>query len=53
MDLAPWLRKNGASGLEVVHAYAVSAEGVPLGVFNQQSWGRGATGEVSFENSAH
>jgi hypothetical protein len=27
---------NGASGLKVVHAYAVSADGVPLGVLNQQ-----------------
>lgn len=31
---------NGASGLKVVHAYAVSAEGVPLGLLNQQWWAR-------------
>ena len=31
---------NGASGLKVVHAYAVSASGVPMGVLNQQWWAR-------------
>lgn len=29
---------NGASGLKVVHAYAVSSDGIPLGVLNQQWW---------------
>ncbi|WXB19694.1 IS4 family transposase [Pendulispora albinea] len=28
----------GASGLKVIHAYAVSPQGVPLGVLNQQWW---------------
>ena len=32
--------QNGASGLKVVHAYAVSESGVPMGVLNQQWWGR-------------
>jgi hypothetical protein len=31
---------NGASGLKVVHAYAVSACGVPIGLLNQQWWTR-------------
>jgi hypothetical protein len=31
---------NGASGLKVVHAYAVSGEGVPMGMLNQQWWAR-------------
>lgn len=31
---------NGASGLKVVHAYAISESGVPLGVLNQQWWCR-------------
>lgn len=31
---------NGASGLKVVHAYAVSECGVPLGLLNQQWWAR-------------
>jgi hypothetical protein len=29
---------NGASGLKVVHAYAVSEHGVPRGILNQQWW---------------
>lgn len=31
---------NGASGLKVVHAYAVSECGVPIGLLNQQWWAR-------------
>ena len=31
---------NGASGLKVVHAYAVSSGGVPVGILNQQWWAR-------------
>jgi hypothetical protein len=31
---------NGASGLKVIHAYAVTPGGVPLGVLNQQWWAR-------------
>jgi hypothetical protein len=32
--------RNGASGLKVIHAYAVSETGVPMGVLNQQWWAR-------------
>ena len=32
--------RNGASGLKVVYAYAVSKDGVPIGILNQQWWGR-------------
>src|SRR5580658_10218410 len=32
--------RNGASGLKVVHAYAVSPKRVPLGLLNQQWWAR-------------
>lgn len=32
--------RNGASGLKVVHAYAVSKDGVPIGILNQQWWAR-------------
>jgi hypothetical protein len=31
---------NGARGLKVIHAYAVSADGTPVGVLNQQWWTR-------------
>ncbi|WP_437759400.1 IS4 family transposase [Sorangium sp. So ce1389] len=31
---------NGASGVKVVHAYAVSPAGVPLGILDQQWWSR-------------
>ena len=31
---------NGARGLKVIHAYAVSADGTPIGVLNQQWWTR-------------
>ena len=33
---------NGARGLKVIHAYAVSADGTPIGVLNQQWWTRTA-----------
>jgi hypothetical protein len=33
---------NGARGVKVIHAYAVSADGTPLGVLNQQWWTREA-----------
>jgi len=39
---------NGASGLKVVHAYAVSADGVPLGVLNQHWWVR-ARGDKRYD----
>jgi hypothetical protein len=32
--------RNGARGLKVIHAYAVSPAGVPLGILNQQWWCR-------------
>jgi hypothetical protein len=32
--------QNGASGLKVVHAYAISESGVPIGMLNQQWWCR-------------
>jgi len=31
---------NGARGLKVIHAYAVAADGTPIGVLNQQWWTR-------------
>ncbi len=31
---------NGARGLKVIHAYAVAADGAPLGVLNQRWWTR-------------
>ena len=31
---------NGARGLKVIHAYAVAADGTPVGVLNQQWWAR-------------
>ena len=31
---------NGARGLKVIHAYAVSPTGVPLGILDQQWWNR-------------
>lgn len=31
---------NGASGLKVVHAYAISGTGVPLGLLDQRWWSR-------------
>jgi hypothetical protein len=31
---------NGARGLKVIHAYAVSADGTPVGILNQQWWAR-------------
>jgi hypothetical protein len=31
---------NGGSGMKVIHAYAVSPDGVPLGVLDQQWWSR-------------
>lgn len=33
---------NGARGLKVIHAYAVSPDGTPVGVLNQQWWQRPA-----------
>jgi len=33
---------NGARGLKVIHAYAVAANGNPLGIMNQQWWTRQA-----------
>jgi Transposase DNA-binding/Transposase Tn5 dimerisation domain len=50
LRLPDWKRKkdfgavgstlNGARGLKVIHAYAVSADGTPIGVLNQQWWTR-------------
>ncbi|APR78532.1 Hypothetical protein A7982_03882 [Minicystis rosea] len=31
---------NGASGLKVIHAYAISSAGIPLGILDQQWWSR-------------
>lgn len=31
---------NGARGLKVIHAYAISPTGVPLGILDQQWWNR-------------
>jgi hypothetical protein len=31
---------NGARGIKVIHAYAVSPAGVPLGILDQQWWNR-------------
>jgi hypothetical protein len=31
---------NGARGLKVIHAYAVAADGTPVGILNQQWWAR-------------
>ena len=52
LKLADWERRkdfggvgstlNGARGLKVIHAYAVSADGTPIGVLNQQWWARRA-----------
>jgi transposase-like protein/transposase Tn5 family protein len=52
LKLADWKREkdfgavgstlNGARGLKVIHAYAVSGDGTPLGVLNQQWWTRPA-----------
>lgn len=33
---------NAARGLKVIHAYAVSADGTPVGLLNQQWWTRAA-----------
>lgn len=33
---------NGARGLKVIHAYAVAADGTPVGILNQQWWARQA-----------
>lgn len=33
---------NGARGLKVIHAYAVAANGTPIGILNQQWWTRQA-----------
>jgi hypothetical protein len=52
LNLSDWRRRkdfgavgstlNGARGLKVVHAYAVSPDGTPVGVLNQQWWKRRA-----------
>jgi len=31
---------NGARGLKVIHAYAIAADGTPVGILNQQWWAR-------------
>ena len=52
LKLADWKRQkdfgavgstlNGARGLKVIHAYALSPDGTPAGVLNQQWWARKA-----------